>query len=104
MFRGGSFTRPKFKSFAGAVLVAVFVWGGSQLSSFFGYIVALFSMLMIVVAMQMESIWPRERKQENTVVFAMFWGCMLGALFPFLVIVFLEGGVEALYELFTSKP
>ena len=29
---------------------------------------------------------------------------MLGALFPFLVIVFLEGGVEALYEVFTSEP
>ena len=104
MLRGDNFTRPKFKSLAGFFLIAIFVWGGSQVSSFFAYIVALLSMLMIVVAVQMESIWPRKRKQENTEVFAIFWGCLLGVLFPFLVIVFLEGGVEALYEVSTSKP
>ena len=104
MFRGDNFTRPKFKSLAGVFLIALFVWGGSQLSNFFAYLVALLSMLMIVVAVQMESIWPRKRKQENTIVFAIFWGCMVGAIFPFLVNVFLEGGVEALYEVFTSEP
>lgn len=104
MFRGDRYVKPKVQSVAGAFTAAVLLWMGSYLSSIVGYLVALLSMVMIVVALYTESIWPRERKAENTFVFSLFWGCMLGALLPFLVTVYLEGGVEALYEVFTSEP
>ncbi len=84
--------------------MAALVWIGANMSNQVGYLVALLSMVMIIVALRAESIWPKQRKPENTVVFALFWGCMLGAVLPHLVSIVLDGGFEALYELYISEP
>lgn len=104
MFRGDSYIKPKVHSVIGAMIVAILVWVGANSSSLIGYLLALLSLVMIIVVMVTGSVWPTERKQENTVVFALFWGCMLGGIFPFIMAKYLEGGFEALYELLSSKP
>ena len=104
MFRGDRYTKPKASSFIGALLVAVLAAGGAYLSSVIGYFIALLTMLMIIVASYTDSIWPKERKRENTIIFALFWGCMVGVVLPLLGTVFLEGGFEAIYELYMSEP
>jgi uncharacterized membrane protein len=104
MFRGDSYTKPKLHSVVGALLVAGIFWFGANASYFVGYLVALLSMFMIIVGMYTESIWPKQRKQENVFVFSLFWGCMVGGILPFLISRYMEGGFEALYEIFREGP
>lgn len=99
MFRGDRLTKPKNQSFLGALLVAVLLGFGSNISSMVAYFIALLSLLMIGIASYTDSFWPNERKKENTIVFSLFWGCMLGFLLPILVTKFLNGGFLALYDL-----
>mgnify|MGYP003154707618 FL=1 len=102
MFRGQGLAKPQTKSLVGALVAAILVASGSQASPMLGYALALLAMLMIIVALHMESIWPTQSRKENTLVFSVFWGLMLGGILPFVVGVFLEGGLSAVYELFTS--
>ncbi|TGD70613.1 hypothetical protein E4634_20925 [Mangrovimicrobium sediminis] len=99
MLRSGSYTKPKPHSLIGALIVSVLVWAGAYISSFVGYLLALLSLVMIIVVVITDSVWPTERKQENAVVFALFWGCMIGGILPFIIVKYVEGGFEALYEL-----
>ncbi|MEE4250125.1 MAG: hypothetical protein V2I38_06005 [Alcanivoracaceae bacterium] len=104
MFRGQGLARPQRKSLLGAFAVIVLVLLGSQASAILGYLFALSAMIMIIVAMHMESIWPTHAKKENSLVFSLFWGLMIGAIVPFLITTFLKGGVTAVLEIFTSPP
>ena len=38
-------------------------------------------------------------QKENSLVFSLFWGLMLGLIMPFAVQVLLEEGFEGLYEI-----
>lgn len=104
MFRGQGPAKPQTKSLVGALAFAVLVFFGSRTSPFAGYLLALFTLIMIVVAMYMKSIWPTKSKKENSLVFALFWGLIVGAIVPFLISTYLEGGATALYEILTSSP
>ncbi len=104
MFKGQGLAKPQIKSLVGALAVTVVVMFGSNSSAILGYVFALSTLVMIVVAMHMESLWPTQSKKENSLVFSLFWGLMIGGIVPFLVTTFLEGGASAVYEIFTSEP
>ena len=104
MFRGQGPANPQTKSLVGALAATVLVFFGSQASPLIGYVLALAAMIILIVAMHMESIWPTQARKENALVFSLFWGLMLGAIVPFIVTTFLEGGASAVYEIFTSEP
>lgn len=104
MYRGQGPAKPQNKSLFGALAVTVSVILGSQTSPVIGYVLALSALLMIIVAMHMESIWPTKARKENSLVFSLFWGLMIGAIVPFIVTTFLEGGASAVFEIFTKQP
>jgi hypothetical protein len=101
---GYRFARPQSQSLLGALAVAVAAVLGSQASPVLGYLFALLSMVMIIVALLANSIWPTQSRKENSLVFSLFWGCMTGALAPFIVTTFLEGGAAAVFAIFSSPP
>jgi hypothetical protein len=102
MFRGQRLARPQINSLVGTLTVIVLVFLGSQASAVIGYVFALSALVMIIVAMHMESIWPTQSRKENSLVFSLFWGLIIGTLVPFILTTFLEGGASAVYEIFTS--
>jgi len=104
MYRGQGLAKPQSKSLFGALVVTVLVIVGSLTSAVIGYVLALSALLMIIVAMHMESIWPTKARKENSLVFSFFWGLMIGAIVPFIVTTFLEGGASAVFEIFTKQP
>jgi Mg/Co/Ni transporter MgtE len=104
MFLGEGLVKPQAKSLFGTLAVTALVFLGSQTSAVAGYVLALSALFMIVVAMHMESIWPTKARKENSLVFSLFWGLMVGAIVPFLVTTFLKGGASAVYEIFTTQP
>lgn len=95
---------PQVRSLLGALALTVLVMVGSQASAVIGYVLALSALVMIIVAMHMESIWPTQSRKENSLVFSLFWGLMIGAIVPFVVTTFLEGGASAVFEMLTSEP
>ncbi|MEY5013316.1 MAG: hypothetical protein RLY69_1031 [Verrucomicrobiota bacterium] len=93
--------RPQNKSLIGALVVAVVVLIGSQTSAVIGYALALLALIMIVVAEFTKSIWPTKGGKENAFVFSLFWGLILGGIVPFIITTFLEGGVSAVFKIFS---
>lgn len=104
MFKGQGLVKPQGKSFLAAFAVTVLVIFGSQASAVVGYILALSALLMIIVAIHMESIWPTRAKKENALVFSLFWGLMIGLIVPFFRTAYLQGGATAVYEVLTAPP
>lgn len=104
MYRGQGLAKPQTKSLVGALAVVVLVMTGSKTSPVLGYFLALSALIMIIVAMYMESIWPTQSRKENSLVFSLFWGLMIGCILPFIVTTFMEGGASAVYEIFMSQP
>jgi hypothetical protein len=104
MYRGQGLAKPQNKSLVGALAVVVLVMTGSKTSPVLGYFLALSALIMIIVAMYMESIWPTQSRKENSLVFSLFWGLMIGCILPFIVTTFMEGGASAVYEIFMSQP
>lgn len=104
MFRGHGLARPQVKSLLGVLIVVVLVILGSSASPVIGYFVGLSALVMIIVALQLESIWPTQSRKENSLVFSLFWGLMIGAIVPFIVNTFLDGGISAVYEIITREP
>lgn len=102
MFRGQELARPKNKSILFSVIVAVVVLWGSSVSPVVGYLSGLIGLLAIIFASISDSFWPTKNKPENTIVFSLFWGVMLGGIVPMIVSIFLEGGFEAVYEMLVS--
>ncbi|MFZ9941354.1 MAG: hypothetical protein ACO3F7_04300 [Luteolibacter sp.] len=93
--------RPQTKSLIGAVVITVVVMIGSQASAMIGYALALLALIMIVVAELMKSIWPTKARKENAFVFSLFWGLILGGIVPLIITTFLEGGVSAVFKIFS---
>jgi hypothetical protein len=104
MFRGQGLAKPRVKSLVGALAVMVLAILGSQTSPMLGYVFAFSALVMIIVVMLTDSIWPTQSRKENSLVFSLFWGLMIGVIAPHLVTTFLEGGASAVYEIFTSEP
>lgn len=104
MFRGQALIKPKTKSIIFALIVAFIVFWGSQASALFGYAAGLVGLLVIIVASFMDSFWPTRGKSENPVVFSLFWGIIVGGVFPFLLHTLLDDGLKGVYEVFTSQP
>lgn len=102
MFRGQELTRPKNRSILFTVIVAIAVVLGSSMSPVLGYLSGITGLLAIIFASILDSFWPRGNKPENSVVFALFWGVMLGGVLPMIVRVFLEGGLEAVYQMLVA--
>ena len=93
--------KPQTKSLIGAVVITVVVMIGSQASAVMGYALALLALIMIIVAEFMKSIWPTKGGKENAFVFSIFWGLILGGIVPFIITTFLEGGVSAVFKIFS---
>ena len=99
MFRNTRLIKPKNTSLLLTLLIALTAFFGSQASPFIGYLLAILALLVIIAAMYTESIWPTRGKEEKPFVFSLFWGLMIGVLLPFLVTIYLEGGLGAVYEM-----
>ena len=102
MFRDQKLVKPQTSSIVGALLLAPLLYLGGHSSPYIGYLLAVGTLIIITVAVLMTSVWPTRAKPENRVVFALFWGAILGLILPLLVMKFLEGGFAALYELLTG--
>jgi uncharacterized membrane protein len=102
MFRNQRLIKPKKRSVLGALAIVALTALGSQISAYVGYLVGVSALLVLVVAMWMDSIWPTKGKEENAIVFSLFWGLMIGGILPFLITTYLDGGVNAVFEIFTG--
>ena len=102
MFRGQKYSTPQTKSIIGVLFVTCLAFFGSQVSPIAGYFLALLTLLIMITAMYMNSIWPTQARKENFLIFSLFWGLIIGTLVPFLVTTYIEGGASAVYEIFTS--
>lgn len=102
MFRGQELAKPNKQSILFTVIISIIVFVGSQASPVVGYFSGLIGLLVMIVASFMESFWPTRSKPENSFVFSLFWGIMIGGILPFTLDIFLEGGFNAVYEMLLS--
>ena len=70
------------------MIVAVVVLFGSLVSPVIGYLSGLTGLLAIIFASISDSFWPTRNKPENSIVFSLFWGVMLGGVVPMIVLTF----------------
>jgi len=104
MFVDQGIGKPQSKSVIITIVATILVFIASMSSPLVGYFLALLTLVMIIVAIQMDSIWPSISKKENSFVFGLFWGLIIGAIVPFLISTYMEGGASAMLEIFTSDP
>lgn len=83
MFRNDTLIKPKNTSFFFAFVVALAAFFGAHESPLIGYFLALLTMLLIGFAS--DSIWPTITKTENSIVFSVFWGLIVGLFIPYLI-------------------
>ncbi len=76
---------PNNNSLILALLVAVTAYYVQHVSAFGGYLLALLTLLMIIIASLTNSFWPTKQKSEKPMIFALFWGLMLGLILPFVI-------------------
>lgn len=100
MFR--KLTKPKKTSVLFTLLIAIAVFLGSQAFPVFGYYAALLTLVLLILASITNSYWPSREKAENPLVFSLFWGLVIGGLVPFLAVTYAEGGMQAVFDIFTS--
>lgn len=93
---------PKKASLLLTLLIAVAAYLGSQASPVFGYYSALLTLVALIMASVTNSYWPSKEKAENPLVFSLFWGLVFGGLVPFLAVTYAEGGMQAVFDIFTS--
>jgi hypothetical protein len=103
-YRGRGIAMPQHKSLWGALSVTVLAMVGSHISAMIGYVLALLTLVMIIVATHVQSIWPTNARKENPLVFSVFWGLMIGTIAPFILTTFWAGGVSAVWEIFAAHP
>jgi drug/metabolite transporter (DMT)-like permease len=102
MFRSNALARPGKVSLWLTLTVAIFTFYGSQASASLGYLCALLCLVAMIFASSLNSFWPTGRKAENPLVFAMFWGSLIGVVFPFLLQTFFDKGLQGVFEVFAS--
>ena len=70
MFKSHGFAKPQVKSLVGALAVMALAMLGSLAFPVLGYVFALSSLVMIIVVMLTNSIWPTQsRKEKSTCIF-----------------------------------
>ena len=85
MFTNQKLQKPKKQSLIFVLLVAIAAYYIQQVSAFGGYLLALLTLLMIIIASWTNSYWPTKQKPENPIVFPTFWGLILGLILPFII-------------------
>ena len=72
-------------------------------SPYMGYDLALATMVLIgVQASGILAIWPNRKRREHPVVFAVFWGLMLGLIVPGMIETIQEKGLAGWWTLLFS--
>jgi hypothetical protein len=94
--------KPKKASLLFTFLIAIAAYLGAQASPVIGYYAALLTLVALVMASVTNSFWPSKEKAENPLVFSLFWGLVIGGLVPFLAVTYAEGGMQAVFDIFTS--
>ena len=103
MFREQKYTKPQLKSVIATLAVAGLAFFASQISPMVGYFLALLTLVSIIIASFTNSFLPTQAKKENILIFSLFWGLMLGLIVPILISTYLEGGLLAIWEIFSSE-
>lgn len=99
MFRNQTLAKPKRLSVLLTISLAVMVFVGDLYSPVIGYLASLLGSVAMIFALFMHSFWPARNKPENPVVFAVFWGVMIGGVLPMLMDTFFERGFKGVYDL-----
>lgn len=100
MFRNNTLKKPKKKSIFLTFVVTFAVYFGAQFSPYIGYLLALLTMLLIGFAS--DSIWPTFKKTENSLVFSLFWGLIIGLVIPYLMKKISHEGFGSIIDLVMS--
>ena len=100
MFRNDALKRPNKKSIFFTLIVAIAAYFSSQLSAYVGYFLVLLTMLVIGIAS--DSVWPTIKKTENSFVFSLFWGLIIGLVVPYLITKITSEGFESIINLIIS--
>ena len=102
MFRDSTLIKPKTQSIVLTIMIAIAVFWGADFSPIVGYFLGVGCLVLMIVASLIQSFSPTRGKTENTIVFSLFWGIILGAIVPLLLNIFLEEGFAGIYELLVS--
>jgi hypothetical protein len=100
MFGNDRLAKPRTISLVLALIIAIVVFALTKTSAMATYVIALMTLVMLIITSFTGSIWATRGKQENITIFSMFWGLIIGAVIPFLLSTFLQGGISALTKLF----
>lgn len=65
MFRGQGLAKPRGKSLLGALAVMILAIVGSQASPELGYLFALSALVMMLVVILRNSVWPTQSKRKT---------------------------------------
>ncbi len=99
MLKSQRVKKPQKASIILSVVIALLAYFGSQTSPFIGYLLAISFLLALIAASLLNSFWPTKGKKENSFIFSLFWGLLIGVLLPFILTTYKEGGVDAIMDL-----
>lgn len=99
MLDGDTLVWPKRISILLSVIFSLVFFFLSQISPIFGYLLALLTLIMMIIASLVSSYWPTENKKENLFVFSVLWGLILGVVVPFLIGKFLDDGFQGIFDM-----
>jgi len=102
MFGNDRLAKPRTVSLVLALIIAFVVFALTKVSAVATYVIALMTFVILIITSYTGSIWATRGKQENIIIFAMFWGLIIGAVIPFLISTFLKGGISDLTKLFLN--
>ena len=97
MFRDDALKRPQTISIVLTPVVAVGAYFGAAYSPMIGYTLAILTMLLIGFASR--SVWPTRKQSENPIVFALFWGLILGLVVPMLLSILMTEGIAGIWDM-----
>jgi len=102
MFIDSTLIKPKTQSIVLTIVIAIAVFWGADFSPIVSYFLGVGCLVLMIVASLIQPFWPTRRKTENTIVFSLFWGIILGAIVPSLLNILLKEGFAGIYELLVS--
>lgn len=100
MFGNDRLAKPRTASLVLALALAIVVFTLTKISAMATYAIALMTLIIVIITSFIGSIWATRGKQENVIIFSIFWGLIIGAVIPFIINIFLQGGISALIKLF----
>lgn len=102
MFRDNALIKPKKQSLSLTLVIALLVFSGSHVSVLVGYFSGVICLFVMILASLKNSFWPTRGKSENTIIFSLFWGIVLGALVPHVLEILISEGFSGLYDMLVS--